>query len=115
MAARISKDFDGISVAFRELTLDEIRDWLAEIEAKAGATADDSVRVNIDSTYLLVFDGQQIDDILFLTDLTADRLGGLRPSSIDAIHEQAKALNARFFAMRDRLIAMGAAVLEKSG
>lgn len=113
MRAAIRETFAGVDVGIRELTLDEIRGWLAEVEAKMDAPP--AVEAgSIRHTFSLMFDDIDIDDLLLLTDLTLDKLPGIAPSAIEAIYERAKAVNRRFFVMRGQLMALGMALVDQS-
>lgn len=114
MRAVIRETFGGVEVGIRELTLDEIRSWLAEVEAKMDAPpAVDAGSIR--HTFSLMFEDIDIDDLLLLTDLPIDALPGIEPSAIEAIYERAKAVNRRFFVMRGRLMALGNQILATSG
>lgn len=84
----------GLDIIFRELTVAEIREWMAG-GAVEGAPQD--------VVGTLLFDDFDLADITLLTNLSTDQLDGLAPSEVDEVFARCRAYNARFFVMRDRL------------
>ncbi len=83
------------AVEVRELTVGEIRQWLADLESEATAEADivgEFLRADL-----------SLRDLARLTDLTIDDMDDLTQSQIGKVSEAAKKLNPDFFGMRDRL------------
>lgn len=112
MRAEIRDTYGDLSVLFRELTLGEIRQWVATVAANAAAESDKSGSNGVVDT--LLFDEFSTSDIVLLTDLTDDDLANMAPSEIDAIYQRCKVVNARFFAMRDRLSEIGRAAMDQA-
>lgn len=83
----------------KELTVDEIRAWLA---GKTGGE---------DLVDAMLFEEISLSDIPVLTNLTADAVGALAPSEIDSLLPELKEVNARFFAMREKTAAIGRQIL----
>ncbi len=92
-------DLDGRSVQIRELTVGEVRQWLA-----SKVTPGDMV----DS---LLFEDIALSDLGFLTDLDADAVDTLTLSEVERVVAVAKEVNAAFFAMRERTVALGQRIL----
>lgn len=83
------------SVEVRELTVGEIRRWLAEIEAEAESEVDlvgEFLRPDL-----------SLMDLARLTDLTVEDMDDLPQSALGKITDMAKQLNPDFFGMRARL------------
>lgn len=94
---------EGKTVTVRELTVGEIRAWLAEAEA---ADVD-----GVDVVGSLLFEDMALADLSRMTDITAEEMDALPLSVINQIKGVAKALNADFFALRQRItdVALGVA------
>lgn len=116
MRAEIRETFAERSVLFKELTLAEIRQWLALVTADAAAAATtenagfSAPAVDVATSQL--FEDFDVADLVMLTDLVDDDLGDFTPAELAAIHARCKTVNARFFAMRERLVAIGQAAME---
>lgn len=103
---RITEPVDtcGGSVTVRELTVGEIRQWLAALATRAADAA-------VDVVGELLIDGFALSDLpLFAPDI-ADA-GALTQSELRAVFDAAKRLNADFFGLRDRLLRAGTMTLE---
>lgn len=97
-------DLDGRAVQVRELTVGEIRRWLA---SKVGPG---------DVVDSLLFEEVALSDLSFLSDLDAAAVDALTPSEIDKVVSVAREINAVFFAMRERTVALGRRILaEQAG
>ena len=79
----------------RELSMKEIRDWMADAEAKTGDELIDLGDV--------LFDDVRVDDLVFITNASADELDTMTPSELRQIADACKEANADFFAMAQRL------------
>lgn len=88
----------GRDVTVKELTVGEIRAWLAA--AAAGAPDGDVVSVAL-------FEEVTLDDLLRMTDITADEIAGAAPSELAELREAVKAVNRDFFSLRSRLERLG--------
>ena len=75
-------------VLVKELTLAELRAWLAE---SAGRTTLDLVDELFSEQDLLV------SDIPFFSDISAEAIEGLAPSEMDPLVEKIREVNGRFF------------------
>lgn len=92
-------DLDGKAVQVREMTVGDIRAWLAS-KATLGDVVDS-----------MLFEEVALSDLTFLTDLTADGIDALTPGDIEKVLAVAKEVNAAFFAMRGRTAALGQRIL----
>lgn len=93
-------------VTVRELTVKEVRNWVAEIEA--GAVADPLRR--------LLFDDCSLDDILrMVVDPDAEFLEGFGESDLAELHAKAKAINPYFFRVREALISVSRIMTAEAG
>lgn len=87
----------GRDVTVSELTVGEIRAWLA------GAAAGDDA----DVVDVALFEEVTLTDLLRMTDLTADEIAGAAPSELASLRESVKAVNRDFFSLRSRLERLG--------
>ncbi len=92
----------GRDVTVSELTVGEIRAWLADLTTRA--TGDDVVNVAI-------FEDAALDDLLMMSDLTAEEVAAATPSELAAVLEAVKTVNRDFFSLRAKLERAGAATL----
>ena len=92
-------DLDGKAVQVREMTVGEIRAWLASKENLGDV---------VDS---LLFDEVALSDLPFLTSLVATDVDALTPSEIEKVLAVAKEVNAAFFVMREKTAALGQRIL----
>jgi len=74
----------------------EIRAWLKEASAAGGDLVDSSL-----------FEEFSISDLSAMTSLNAADIDALQPSEVRQVSAVAKEVNADFFAMRSRLVALG--------
>lgn len=88
----------GRDVTVKELTVGEIRAWLAD--ASAGASDGDVVSV-------VLFEEVTLADLLRMTDITADEISAAAPSELATLRESVKAVNRDFFSLRSRLERLG--------
>lgn len=89
----------GRVVLIRELKVRDIRDWLA---SKKGAT---------DIVDASLFEKIPLDDLPRFTDLTMEDIDELAPSEIALIIEKIEEVNPDFFAMREKVVKLGSAIL----
>ena len=82
-----------LSVICRELTVLQVRKWLAD----AGGSA------SLDIVSSALFADCSIDDLLRMTDLTTEAVDQMRPSQVDAVIATCKELNPHFFGLLGRL------------
>jgi hypothetical protein len=92
-------DLGGKTVQVKELTVGEVRQWLASKESPGDV---------VDS---LLFEEIALSDFAFLTDLDAAAVDALTLSEIEKLLAVAKEVNAAFFAMRERAVALGQRIL----
>ncbi|NOR70890.1 MAG: hypothetical protein GQ532_14550 [Methylomarinum sp.] len=81
-----------ISITVREITVNEIRDWLINAsEVKNDVVGD------------LILEDITIDELCRCSDLKPNQASQLTPTELNSIAEVCKELNASFFALRDQL------------
>ena len=103
MAMRVEKTVPalGREVKVIELTVSEIRGWLAEVGAK---------KEGIDIADQLLFEDVALSELQKMTDLTAAEIDGAPPSELRTILAKCREVNSDFFALRSRLMTVGAKV-----
>ncbi|QFT23564.1 hypothetical protein FIV02_18485 [Pseudomonas sp. THAF187a] len=89
----------NISVTVRELSVLQVRNWLAEL------LAPQAQRDLVDEA---LFTECSIGDLLRMTSLTREQFDGLRPSQIREVIELCKELNPDFFGFMGRLVKQAA-------
>ena len=82
-----------LRVICRELTVMQVRKWLED----AGKTQ------SLDIVSSALFAECTLDDLMRMTDLTADAVDQLRPSQVETVIGLCKELNPHFFALLGRL------------
>ena len=92
-------DLDGKAIQVREMTVGDIRAWLASKETLGDV---------VDS---LLFEEVALSDLPFLTTLTDADVDAMTPSEVEKVLVVAKEVNAIFFAMRERTAALGRRIL----
>ena len=93
MAATRVIQVGGRAVVVRELTFQEVRDWLTA--AESGATED--------VLFALAFDDCSLSDIAYMSDAEAAQLVGYAPSELADLTKACKELNPHFFRVRTAL------------
>jgi hypothetical protein len=102
MAMRVEKTITamGRDVKVRELTVAEIRQWLAEAQTMGDGDSPDVLS-------MLLFDELSLDELQKFTDLTPDEISEAAPSVLYEVKEFVKEVNSHFFVLRTRLMAVG--------
>lgn len=90
----------GQMVQIMELTVGDIRAWLK-----------DSGMVSGDLVDAALFENFSLPDVVRMTDLTTESIATLTPSDIHQVMAVCEEVNADFFAMRSRALALGRAAL----
>lgn len=90
MSATKVVELAGVQVTVRELTVAEVRTWLAEIEAG----------VVVDPLGSMVFDDCSLDDLARMSDATAAGMEMLTYGELLPLRDACKALNPHFFRVR---------------
>ncbi|OQA32881.1 MAG: hypothetical protein BWY57_01608 [Betaproteobacteria bacterium ADurb.Bin341] len=86
----------GRQVKVRELTVGEIRTWLAAL-----GTQETSIADVVD---LALFEDATLADLRLMTDVSDDEIATAAPSELAALLTEARAVNAHFFGLRERLL-----------
>ena len=92
----------GKPVIVREMTVAEIRDWLAS-KTEGGDLVDS-----------MLFEEFSLSDIPRMSTLTDGDLGALAPSEIKLVMADAKEVNQDFFAMRARVVKLGETMMARA-
>lgn len=103
MRATETVEVDGRTITVRELTVGEVRAWLAALAA-GSLPATDAVGA-------LLFEDFTLPELALFADF-GPSCDGLAPSDLRRIYGAARRLNPDFFGMRDRLAAIGRAAGE---
>ena len=93
----------GRKIAVHELTVGEIRNWLKESGAVSGDVVDATL-----------FDDFSLPDLTMMTSLVPEAINAMTPSEIREVRRVAEEVNADFFAMRSRVVALGRRVLSQT-
>lgn len=96
MAARVEVLVGERTVTVRELTVAEVRSWIAEHEA--GAV--------VDPLRAFVLDDCTLDDLARMSDITADDMERHTVGELLALRDKARALNPHFFKVREALVSV---------
>ena len=96
----------GLDVEVRELTVGEIRNWLASVARLP--MAEDVV----DVVDVMLLDQVRLLDLSMLSTITPAQIEQLAPSHLRQVLEAAKQLTPDFFAMRQRLEEVGLASIK---
>lgn len=100
MTARAEVQILGRSVSVYELTVSDVRDWVAEHEA--GKV--------VDPLHCLVFDDCSLPDLARMSDMTVEEMEVLGPSELEPLRAKARALNPHFFRVREALAGVSRAI-----
>lgn len=97
-------------VRVHELTVQGLRDWLLDTTNRQLGDLDGAFDVySVDRD---LFPELRLDDLERFTDLSAEKIDALRPSDLRQVIEAVKEVNPDFFAMRERMSAGAAALVE---
>ena len=100
MAASEKIQIGDKSVAVRELSISEVRNWVVETEAGA----------SVDPLRALVFDDCSLDDLARMCDLQAAEMEQFGPLELAPLRDKCKAFNPHFFKVREALIGVSRAL-----
>ncbi len=102
MAIRVEKTVPlmGRDVKVRELTVAEIREWLAKAQVSEGDGSPDVVN-------MLLFKDLSLDELQEFTDVTPEEISGATPSQLEEVKEFCKKVNSHFFVLRTQLMEIG--------
>lgn len=90
---------DGQTVTVRELTVGEMRQWLAKIE---------EVETEPDLLGETLFEDITLSDIELMSDLSSEQIDALSQSDLRAVADLVKKVNPSFFGMRVRIKGLSA-------
>ena len=90
-----------LAVTVRELTVAEIRAWLADVQQAQGA----------DLVDVLLLKDVALQDITRMSSLSMDQINTLTPSQLRAVLDAAREINADFFALRGGIVEIGNQIL----
>lgn len=93
MSATLTVLVGNEEVVVRELTFNEVRDWLAEVEAQT----------HRDPVHATAFEDIGLDDLARVVDWSVSSLETCTPSQLNPVVEAAKKLNPHFFRLRTAL------------
>ena len=85
---------NGQSVTVKELTVSDVRNWVAEQEAGA----------SVDPLRSMVFDDCSLDDLARMADIEAIALESMTFADLETLRTTCKALNPHFFRVRAALL-----------
>ncbi|WP_416243473.1 hypothetical protein ACLSSQ_00440 [Azospira sp. APE16] len=109
MAMRVEKTFplEGVrDIKVRELTVKEIRAWLAD-----GMMKDLEKLSAVD---LVLLDDVTLPDLKFMADITDEEIEESAPSQLESLRDFCKKVNKSFFELRKKLEEAGGKVLAQS-
>jgi hypothetical protein len=95
-------------VSVRELSVGEIRQWLADVSDEGNETLADFVNMTI-------IEGLMLDDLRRMTDLTLADMDALTPGELDQVAEACKEVNPGFFRVAAPLHRIARQALESRG
>ena len=90
-------------VTVRELTVREVRQWLADMEEAA-------TRQDVDVVGEFMLEGLSFEELTRFCDITRDELDACTQGEVAALAKAAKELNPGFFRVRERLFQTALAV-----
>ena len=100
MTATAQVQIGDRTVSIRELSVSEIRDWVAEHEAGA----------SVDPLRCLVFDDCSLDDLARMCDMDAKDMEAFGAVTLEPLRDKCKALNPHFFKVREALRGVSRAI-----
>jgi hypothetical protein len=86
-----------LAVTVRELTVGEIRAWLADVQAASDA---------VDIVDVMLLRDVSLQDVQRMSSLTAEQVEALAPSQIRTVVAAARELNEDFFGLRAGLLSV---------
>jgi hypothetical protein len=104
VAATSVVELPDLLVTVRELTVAEVRDWVAELEAGA----------KVDPLRSLVFGDCGLDDLARMCDVSAGSLERFGNSDLEPLRDACKALNPHFFRVRAALAGVARGILAEA-
>lgn len=87
-------------VTVREVSVTEVREWVAEHEAGAA----------VDPLRAFVFDDCSLDDLARMCNMPAAHMEAFGPLELTPLRDKCKALNPHFFKVREALVSVSRAI-----
>lgn len=100
MPATASIPLGQHTVTVREVSVAEVREWVAEHEAGAA----------LDPLRAFIFDDCSLDDLARMCDLSASDMEAFGPLELTPLRDKCKALNPHFFKVREALASVSRAI-----
>lgn len=104
MAASRQVQIGSLAVTVRELTVGEVRDWLASVES--GQTL-------VDAAGEYVFEDASVQELARMCDLPVFGFDAFTPSEIEPIRQAARDLNPHFFGLRAAVAAAQKSIVRR--
>lgn len=126
---KTQRQIAGIDYTIKELTTNDVREWLRALEQLQAAPAAPAIGLfrrwwqrllhflhlapkplpatKRDVTDVMLFEGFVMFDLRYLTSLTEDEIGRLTPRHLRAVWAECQEVNEDFFQMRRRLQGVG--------
>lgn len=104
MAASRQVQIGSLAVTVRELTVGEVRDWLASVES--GQTL-------VDAAGEYVFEDASVQELARMCDLPVSGFDAFAPSEIEPIRQAARDLNPHFFGLRAAVAAAQKSIVRR--
>lgn len=104
MAASRQVQIGSLAVTVRELTVGEVRDWLASVES--GQTL-------VDAAGEYVFEDASVQELARMCDLPVSGFDAFTPSEIEPIRQAARDLNPHFFDLRAAVAAAQKSIVRR--
>jgi hypothetical protein len=104
MAASRQVQIGSLAVTVRELTVGEVRDWLASVES--GQTL-------VDAAGEYVFEDASVQELARMCDLPVSGFDAFTPSEIEPIRQAARDLNPHFFGLRAAVAAAQKSIVRR--
>ena len=100
MPAALTAQVGEVTVTVRELSVAEVRAWVAEFEAGD----------RVDPIRSMVFDDCSLDDLARMCDMPAEAMEAHGPAGLADLHAKCKAINPHFFKVREALLGVSRAI-----
>lgn len=85
-------------VTVNELSVNEVRNWMADTES---AAENDALMIDLDD---ILFEDVRLSDLAVMSDQSIDQLREMRPSQLREIADVCRDVNEHFFSAADRIM-----------